>query len=163
MPFMKLNVFLFPLAMQVCSGHCIQVSAKTRVGRQELCLLGPVSLQQLVGGASQQQGDAHRAYAPPAAPRNIVGLWHRISVFLRRCRLSALVHVWHRLRSASLSRVQRVEQVFNSPHRAAHPGSLRGIGLHQLTKPVLLDFLCAPDCLHLTDCDGRTLLTKEKQ
>lgn len=58
----------------VRSGHCVQVCAKTRVGWQKLCLLGTVSLQQLVGGASQQQGDAHRAFAPPATPWGVVGL-----------------------------------------------------------------------------------------
>lgn len=78
---------------QVCSGHCIQVSTETRVGGQKLGLLGAVQMQQLVGGASQQQGDARGALATPAASGNIVGLRLWIPVFLRCCGLAALVHV----------------------------------------------------------------------
>lgn len=88
---------------QVCSGSCIQVGAETRVGGQKLGLLGAVQMQQLVGGAPQQQGDARGALATPAASGNIVGLRLRISVFLRRCGLAALVHVRHRFCSAGLS------------------------------------------------------------
>lgn len=63
------------------------------MGGQKLGLLGAVQMQQLVGGASQQQGGARGALATPAAPGNIAGLRLRISVFLRRCGIAALVHV----------------------------------------------------------------------
>lgn len=126
---------------QVCSGHCLQVGTETRVDWQKLGLLGAVSLQQLMGGASQQQGDTYRAVAPSAASGNIAGLRLWISVFLRRRWLSALVYFWHCLCSAGLPCVQCVEQVFNHPHGTAHPWPLRGDRLQQLTKRVLVDFL----------------------
>lgn len=77
----------------VCRGHCVQVGTKARVGRQELCILGSVSVQQLVGGAAQQQGDARRALTPPAASRSFTGLRLRLAVLPRRRQFAALAHV----------------------------------------------------------------------
>lgn len=94
---------------QVCCGDCLQVCTKTRVGWQELGLLGTLPLQQLVGGTPQQQGNPHRAFAPPAAPWDIVGLRFGVALLLRCCGLAALVHIWHWLCSSSLPGVQCLE------------------------------------------------------
>lgn len=122
---------------QVCCGRCLQVSTETRVDRQELGLVGIISMQQLLGSSSQQQGDAHRAVPPPASRGGVVGLRRRFPGLLRWRRLTAPVHVRHHLRPASLSRVQRVEQVSDRPHRAAHPRPPRGNRLSGLTVQLI--------------------------
>lgn len=121
----------------VCCGRCLQVSTETRVDRQELGLVGIISMQQLLGSTSQQQGDAHRTVPPPASCGGVAGLRCWIPGLLRWRRLTAPVHVRHRLRSASLSRVQRVEQVSDRPHRAAHPRPPRGNRLSGLTVQLI--------------------------
>lgn len=145
--------FFFCPRPQVCRGHCVQVSAKARVGRQEFCILGSVSVQQLVGGAAQQQRDSYWAFTPPAAPGSFTGLRLRLAVLPRCCRLAALAHLWHRLCPAGLSRVQRVEQMFNNPHWTSHPGSFGRNGL-QLTHGTIQKRSMWPNLLH---CDHHTL------
>lgn len=122
---------------QVCCGRCLQVSTETRVDRQELGLVGIISMQQLLGSSSQQQGDAHRAVPPPASRGGVVGLRRRFPGLLRWRRLTAPVHVRHHLRPASLSRVQRVEQVSDCSHGAAHPRPPRGDRLPGLTDQLM--------------------------
>lgn len=101
---------------------------QARVDRQKLGLLGAVPLQQLLGGAPQQQRVCHRAPAPLAARRGPAGLWRRLRNFLRRGGVPAPAHVPRVLRPTRLPGVQRVEQVSDHPHWPSHPRSSRRTG-----------------------------------
>lgn len=124
------------LLLQVRGGHRLQVGPKARVDRQELCLLGAVPLQQLLGGAPQQQGTGHRALAALTPRRGPAGLRCRLYYVLRRRWFTAPAHLPRLLCAACLPRLQRVEQVSDHPHRAAHPRPPGGPGRRELNASV---------------------------
>lgn len=98
--------FSFP---QVRYWHCLQISPKARVDRQELGLMGTLPLQQLLGGSPQQQGAGHRALTPLATRRGPAGLRRRIRDLLRCRGVPALAYISRLFCSASVSCVQCLE------------------------------------------------------
>lgn len=122
----KTHWAVFPL--QVRGRYRLQVGPQARVDRQELCLLGAVPLQQLLGGAPQQQGTGHRALTSLASRWCPAGLRCWLYHVLRCRRLTAPAHLPRLLCAACLPRLQRVEQVSDHPHWAAHPRSPGGPG-----------------------------------
>lgn len=117
---------------QVRCGDSLQVSPQARVDRQELGFLGALPLQQLLGGAPQQQGAGYRAVAPPAARRGSVRLRRRLHNLLRCRGLPAPAHVSRLLCSACVPCVQCVEQVSDDSHWSTHPRPSGGTGTPRL-------------------------------
>lgn len=97
--------------------------------RQELVLMGVLTLQQQLYGAPRRQGDAGGGEPAAEATGRPAGLRQQFAVLLRRHELPAHSHLWNLLPPARRPHVHDLEQVGHDTLRAARPRLCRRRGL----------------------------------
>lgn len=117
----------FPL--QVCHRRGLQISPKKRMERQELILMGVLTLQQQLYGAPWRQGDAGGGKPAAEAVGCPAGLWQQFTVLLWCHELPAHSHLWSLLPSACCTHFHDLEQVGHDPLRATCSWFCRCCGL----------------------------------
>lgn len=89
--------------------------------RQELLLVGVLTLQQQLFGATRRQRDAGGGEPAAEAPGRAAGLWQQLPLLSRCHELAAHPHIWNLLSPARRTHLHDLEQVHHDPFGA--PGA----------------------------------------
>lgn len=97
--------------------------------RQELILMGVLTLQQQLYGAPRRQGDAGGGEPAAEAAGRPARLWQQFTVLLWCHELPAHSHLWNLLPPACCTHFHDLEQVGHDPLRSTCPRLCRWCGL----------------------------------